>query len=71
MPLADNGPAERSGKACGHKLGMYAIEKSDIGVLPKKEPNDVEVHKTAGALGEKAGDLEKSSAWRSMEILWR
>jgi len=32
--------SERSGKACGHKPGMYAMEKSDIGVVPKKEPNN-------------------------------
>ena len=24
---------ERSGKACGHKPDMYAMEKSDIGVV--------------------------------------
>jgi len=34
---------ERPGKACGHKPGMYAVEKSDIGIVPKKEPNKVEV----------------------------
>ena len=32
--------SERSGKACGHKPGMYAVEKSDIGVVPKKESNN-------------------------------
>jgi len=32
---------ERWGKACGLKPDMYAIEKSDIGVVPKKEPNNV------------------------------
>jgi hypothetical protein len=31
---------ERPGKACGLKPGMYAMEKSDIGVVPKKEPNN-------------------------------
>jgi hypothetical protein len=30
---------ERPGKACGHKPDVHAIEKSDIGVVPKKEPN--------------------------------
>jgi hypothetical protein len=29
---------------------MYAMEKSDIGVVPKKEPNKVEVYSTAEAL---------------------
>jgi len=37
--------SERSGKACGHKPGVYAMEKSDIGVVPKKEPNKVEALK--------------------------
>ncbi len=32
--------SERSGKACGHKPDMHAVEKSDIGVLPKKGPNN-------------------------------
>ncbi len=41
---------ERSGKACGHKLDMYAVEKSDIGVVPKKEPNKIEGDSTAEAL---------------------
>ena len=31
---------ERSGKACGHKPDVNAKEKSDIGVVPKKEPNN-------------------------------
>ncbi len=31
---------ERSGKACGRKPDMYAMEKSDIGVVPKKGPNN-------------------------------
>jgi hypothetical protein len=32
--------SERSGKACGHKPDVYAMEKSDIGIVPKKEPNN-------------------------------
>ena len=44
---------ERSGKACGHKPDVYATEKSDIGVVPKKEPNKVESDSTAGALEER------------------
>ena len=43
--------SERSGKACGHKPDMYAMENSDIGVVPKKEPNKVEV-------------LERRRLWR-------
>ena len=49
---------ERSGRACGRKPDMYAIEKSDIGVVPKKEPNKVEVF-NAGGSGGKAGDRGK------------
>ena len=33
--------SERSGKVCGRNPGMYAVEKSDIGVVPKKGPNKV------------------------------
>ena len=33
---------ERSGKACGHKPDVNAKEKSDIGVVPKKEPNNAQ-----------------------------
>ena len=33
---------ERSWKACGHKPDVYAMEKSDIGVVPKKEPNNAQ-----------------------------
>jgi hypothetical protein len=33
---------ERSGKACGHKPDVNAMEKSDIGVVPKKEPNNAQ-----------------------------
>ncbi len=47
--------SERSGKACGHKPGMYATEKSDIGVVPKKEPNKV-AGSNGGGSGGKAGD---------------
>ena len=36
----ENKPSERHGKACGRKPGMYAVEKSDIGIVPKKEPNN-------------------------------
>ncbi len=45
---------ERSEKACGHKSDMHAVEKSDIGVVPKKEPNKVLVD--GGGSGGKAGD---------------
>ena len=38
---------ERSGKACGQKPDVYAVEKSDIGVLPKREPNNVGSDSTA------------------------
>jgi hypothetical protein len=41
---------ERSGKVCGHKPDVYAVEKSDIGVVPKKEPNKVGSDSTAEAL---------------------
>ena len=50
--------SERSGKACGHKPGMYAVEKSDIGVIPKKEPNNV-AGGNGGGSGGKAGDRGK------------
>lgn len=33
--------AGRPGKVWGHNPGMYAIEESDTGVVPKKEPNKV------------------------------
>jgi hypothetical protein len=32
-------PGDRSGKACGHNPGMYAYEKSDIGIVPEKVSN--------------------------------
>lgn len=41
--MAEKNLSERSGRACGHKPDMYVMEKSDIGVVPKKEPNKVEV----------------------------
>ncbi len=50
--------SERSGKACGHKPDMYAMEKSDIGVVPKKESNKVAGGK-GGDSGGKAGDQGK------------
>ncbi len=31
--------ADRPEKACGHNPGAYAAEKSDTGIVPKKEPN--------------------------------
>jgi len=31
---------ERSGKVCGHNPGMFADEKSDINIVPKKAPNN-------------------------------
>jgi len=33
---------ERSGKACGYKPDVNTMEKSDIGVVPEKEPNKAE-----------------------------
>lgn len=33
---------ERLRKASGHKLNMYAYEKSDTNIVPKKEPNKAE-----------------------------
>jgi hypothetical protein len=50
--------SERSGKACGHKPDTYAVEKSDIGVVPKKEPNNV-AGGNGGGSGGKAGDRGK------------
>jgi len=50
--------SERSGKACGHKPDMYVMEKSDIGVVPKKEPNNV-AGGNGGGSGGKAGDRGK------------
>ena len=34
-------------KACGHKTDMNATEESDIGVVPKKEPNNAGFSQTA------------------------
>ena len=56
--MAEKSLPERSGRACGRKPDMYAIEKSDIGVVPKKEPNKVEVFNVGGS-GGKAGDRGK------------
>jgi len=50
--------SERSGKACGHKSDMDAMEKSDTGVVPKKEPNKV-AGGNCGGSGGKAGDRGK------------
>lgn len=36
---------ERSGRACGHKPDVNTMEKSDIGILPKKEPNNAETRR--------------------------
>lgn len=33
--------AGRSGKACGRDPDVYAAEKSDTGVVPKKVPNKI------------------------------
>ena len=33
--------ADRSGKVCGHNPDMYANEKSDIVIVPKKGPNNI------------------------------
>jgi hypothetical protein len=51
----ENKLSERPGKACGLKPDMYVMEKSDIGVLPKKEPNKV-AGGNGGGSGGKAGD---------------
>ena len=51
--------SERSGKARGHKSGMDAVEKSDIGVVLKKEPNNV-AGRNGGGSGGKAVDRGKS-----------
>ena len=32
-------PTDRSGKVCGRNPGMYAYEKSDIGIVPEKVSN--------------------------------
>jgi len=37
--LVERCSAGRSGKACGRNPDMYATEKSDIGIVLKKEPN--------------------------------
>ena len=34
-------PADRSGKVCGRTPDMYADEKSDIVIVPKKAPNNI------------------------------
>ena len=47
--MAGKGLSERSGKACGLKPGMNATEKSDIGVVPKRESNNVGAFATAEA----------------------
>jgi hypothetical protein len=33
--------AGRSGKACGRNPDMHVAEKSDTGIVPKKEPNKI------------------------------
>lgn len=50
--------AGRSGKACGHNTGVYAAEKSDIGIVPKKALNKTGLTIGGGA-GGKAGDQGK------------
>jgi hypothetical protein len=42
--------SERTGKACGRKPDMYSMEKSDSGIVPKKEPNNAEALSAAEAL---------------------
>jgi len=54
---------DRSGKVCGRTPDMYADEKSDIVILPKKAPNN-EAQATAEALEERTmtkGNSEKPS----------
>jgi hypothetical protein len=44
-------------KACGHNTNVYATEESDIGVVPKKEPNKAGFFPNgSGGSGGKAGD---------------
>lgn len=44
-------------KACGHNTNVYATEESDIGVVPKKEPNNAGFFPNgSGGSGGKAGD---------------
>ena len=53
---------ERSGKVCGHNPGMFADEKSDINIVPKKAPNNG-AQATAEALEERTmtkGNSEKA-----------
>ena len=53
---------ERSGKVCGHNPGMFADEKSDINIVPKKAPNNG-ARATAEALEERTmtkGNSEKA-----------
>ena len=44
---------DRPGKVCGHNPGMYAGEKSDIVIVPKKAPNN-DVQAISGGAGGKA-----------------
>ena len=56
-------PAGRSGKVSGHNPGMYAIEKSDINIVPKKVPNKVSPPSgTAEALEGRA--MTKGNYWK-------
>jgi len=48
--------SERLGKTCGHNPNMNAAEKSDIGILPKKEPNNARNPISSGGSGGKADD---------------
>lgn len=50
------GQAGRPGKVCGRKPGTQAAEKSDAGVVPKKEPNNIGWEADGGSTGGKAGD---------------
>jgi hypothetical protein len=44
------GTVRAVGEGLWSKAGMYAVEKSDIGIVPEKEPNNVELIQTAEGL---------------------
>ncbi len=41
VAVSGNSRADRSGKARGHNPDMYANEKSDIVIVPKKALNNI------------------------------
>jgi hypothetical protein len=50
MASGREGTGRADGEGLWSKPGMHAMEKSDIGIVPKKGPNNVEVTQTAEAL---------------------